>query len=145
MRNTKRWLIVFIITFALLSVIGLALSIVNKEDKIDSQTEAGSLEDENIINNPSGVPRVVSVNPSVVNVESDFSYYLKIVDSDSDISNLEIEILEGPEWMKFDESEFHLYGNPEIELSNSVNVKLRISDGDNIIIHKFYMLVVDKK
>lgn len=137
MRNSLRKKI-FILGFPLLSAVLITVSLVTKGDDFDTRSSASETPV-----STSGIPQVVSVNPSTATVGEPFTYYLRIVDSDNELDDLEVSVSEAPSWMIFDEENYVLYGTPVLYDSDTQKVVLELSDGINDIEYKFYLLILD--
>ncbi len=146
MQKRNKWLYIFIIVFIAVSVSAITPAVIRNNLSFDSRTDAadGSLDNGSNDDTVFGTPRVVSVDPTVVYVGELFNYYLKIVDSDTDISEISIILLTAPDWILFDDNEMKIYGIPEIDTSDTVKIELLIDDGKNAIVHEFYLLIMER-
>lgn len=142
MRDSKKWTYIFLIIFTGISISAITPAVIKNRQTFDSRTEA-SEQVEQGRDEISGTPRVVSVAPTVVYAGQEFNFFLKIVDSDTDLSDIEVELIEAPGWVLFDKEALKIHGTPVLGVSDTERVELKIDDGLNSITYKFYLLVVE--
>jgi hypothetical protein len=87
----------------------------------------------------SGVPYIISLAPIVVYEGEKYEYHIKVVDSNTDEEELEIEYLEGPDWLILKRN--ILEGTPPSGSVGTFKIVLRVSDGVNTSSQESYILV----
>lgn len=135
--------IAFIILFPLISTVAIVVSIaINRRSAdIDSRSQAGELEVEEISQERiKGIPVIITVAPQVAYEREPFSYTLKVVDSDSPIEDIQVRLVDAPEWLGI-RDRFELYGIPVITGSTTQKVVVEVSDGLNRTDQTFYLVI----
>ncbi len=140
--RTRKFLL-FLIPILCFVMIGVSV-FANRKGNLDSTVSA----DEEILNDSStqlpGVPRVISIDPKSAVEGKNFSYYLRIVDSDTPQESIIMSVKEAPDWLKADPSSFLLYGIPVYSNRDTEKVTLTITDGSHSIEHTFYLLITSQ-
>lgn len=137
MRLQKRK-IIFFLAFPLLSALFIALAFFTRANSLDTESKAG--EEESKVVDISGIPQIVTVHPTSATEGELFEYRLKITDSDTDLDNINVRIVEAPSWIFFREK-FLLSGIPAIGDNNVQRVIIEFNDGKNFVKEEFYLLV----
>jgi len=91
------------------------------------------------VRNPTGVPYIINLPPLVVREGEVYEYRVRVVDSDTEIENLELEYVEGPEWL--DIEGFVLKGVAPSGSRGTYKIVLTVSDGYNTSTKEDYILV----
>lgn len=91
------------------------------------------------VRNPTGVPYIINLPPLVVREGEVYEYRARVVDSDTEIGNLELEYVEGPEWL--DLEGLVLKGVAPSGSKGTYKIVLTVSDGYNTSTKEDYILV----
>ena len=102
-------------------------------EKTDIKSEVMSVTDY------SNYPAVVNIAPTNAYVDKTYSYTLKIVDQDTDMENIQVNLFEGPKWLLV--NGFEVYGIPLGSDIGTSKITLRVSDGSHVVYEQFYILV----
>ena len=103
----------------------------------DSQFE----EEEEEKNVGDGIPYVVSQAPVSVYVGDIYEYVPRLVDIDTDISDLSLELIDAPDWLYLDNG---VVMGVAPEVVNTYSFVLKVSDGYNSFQQKSYILVQER-
>lgn len=103
----------------------------------DSQFE----EEEEEKNVGDGIPYVVSQAPISVYVGDIYEYVPRLVDIDTDISDLSLELIDAPDWLYLDNG---VVMGVAPEVVNTYSFVLKVSDGYNSFQQKSYILVQER-
>jgi hypothetical protein len=91
------------------------------------------------VESDTGVPYIISL-PPIVAVEGQlYEYYVGVVDTDTDVENLGLEYVSGPDWLELED--MILRGIPPQGSSGTYKIVLRVSDGYNSSTQEEYILV----
>jgi hypothetical protein len=88
------------------------------------------------------VPYIVSLPPIVGYEGEEYLYFIRVVDEDTDIKDLTIEYVEGPNWLSIEN--MVLSGEVPLGSSGSYKIVLRVSDGMNSSTQESYILVISE-
>jgi hypothetical protein len=91
------------------------------------------------VRSPTGVPYIINLPPLVVREGEVYEYRVRVLDSDTEIENLELEYVEGPEWL--DLEGFVLKGVAPSGSKGTYKIVLKVSDGYNSSTKEDYILV----
>lgn len=91
------------------------------------------------IRNPTGVPYIINLPPLVVREGEVYEYRVRVLDSDTEIQDLELEYVQGPEWL--DLNDFVLKGVAPSGSKGTYKIVLTVSDGYNSSTKEDYILV----
>jgi hypothetical protein len=91
------------------------------------------------VRNPTGVPYIINLPPLVVREGEIYEYRVRVVDSDTEIEDLELEYVEGPEWLALEG--FVLKGVAPNGSKGTYKIVLTVSDGYNTSTKEDYILV----
>jgi hypothetical protein len=91
------------------------------------------------VRSPTGVPYIINLPPLVVREGEVYEYRVRVLDSDTEIENLELEYVEGPEWL--DLEGFVLKGVAPSGSKGTHKIVLKVSDGYNSSSKEDYILV----
>lgn len=128
-------LIAFVILFGLFSTVGITLANMKLQNRLnEAQEEVEGMKD------ISGVPRVVNLAPIEVYVADNYEYTLSVVDSDSDLGEISLSLIESPSWIKAEG--FRIHGVPSALDVGTHTVRYSLSDGVNTVVNSFYIVVV---
>ena len=103
----------------------------------DSQFE----EEEEEKNVGDGIPYVVSQAPISVYVGDIYEYVPRLVDIDTDVSDLSLELIDAPDWLYLDNG---VVMGVAPEVVNTYSFVLKVSDGYNSFQQKSYILVQER-
>lgn len=103
----------------------------------DSQFE----EEEEEKNVGDGIPYVVSQAPVSVYVGDIYEYVPRLVDIDTDVSDLSLELIDAPDWLYLDNG---VVMGVAPEVVNTYSFVLKVSDGYNSFQQKSYILVQER-
>lgn len=108
---------------------------------VHDKEEMGEDLSENIlgVRNPTGVPYIINLPPLVVREGEVYEYRVRVVDSDTEIENLELVYVEGPEWLALEG--FVLKGVAPSGSKGTYKIVLTVSDGYNTSTKEDYILV----
>lgn len=84
-------------------------------------------------------PAIANIAPNTAVVDDLYRYDLVIVDSDSVMNNINIELLESPNWLKVDG--LSILGIPKANNLGSNKVVIKVSDEKQSIFSTFYIFV----
>ena len=130
-RKTKLILSGSLVLFLVLSSIIMSLE---RNSKVGVEKEIQGVVD--LYN----IPKIVTVAPvSVINGE-EYTYPVRFNDGDTDVKELVLSVVEGPEWLSVD-------GNVVSGVARGAGtyrVVLRVSDGENYSERKHYILVEER-
>lgn len=125
--------VVFFLSF------GIVYAILNNKEE---EGVLGATNDESIlegVESTFGTPYVVSSAPVEMEEGGLYEYYPRIEDSNSDIADLTLELLEGPDWLGI--SNMAVIGNVPYGIDGTFEYVIRVSDGINSSSQKNYILV----
>lgn len=88
-----------------------------------------------------GIPYVVSQAPVSVYVGDIYEYVPRLVDIDTDISDLSLELIDAPDWLYLDNG---VVMGVAPEFANTYSFVLKVSDGYNSFQQKSYILVQER-
>ncbi len=91
------------------------------------------------VRNPTGVPYIINLPPLVVREGEVYEYRVRVLDSDTEIQDLELEYVEGPEWLDLDD--LVLKGVAPSGSKGTYKIVLTVSDGYNSSTKEDYILV----
>lgn len=91
------------------------------------------------VRSPTGVPYIINLPPLVVREGEVYEYRVRVLDSDTEIENLELEYVEGPKWL--DLEGFVLKGVAPSGSKGTYKIVLKVSDGYNSSTKEDYILV----
>ncbi|HRY22166.1 MAG TPA: hypothetical protein P5311_00130 [Candidatus Dojkabacteria bacterium] len=91
------------------------------------------------VRNPTGVPYIINLPPLVVREGEVYEYRVRVLDSDTEIEGLELEYMEGPEWLNLEG--FVLKGVAPSASRGTYKIVLKVSDGYNSSTKEDYILV----
>jgi len=91
------------------------------------------------VRNPTGVPYIINLPPLVVREGEMYEYMVRALDSDTEMEDLKLEYVEGPEWLELEG--FVLKGVAPSGSSGTYKIVLRVSDGYNSSTKEDYILV----
>jgi hypothetical protein len=91
------------------------------------------------VRNSMGVPYITNLPPLVVREGEIYEYRIKISDSDTDLKDLELKYVEGPEWLGLEG--LVLKGFVPSGSKGSYKIVLTVSDGYNTSTKEEYILV----
>lgn len=94
---------------------------------------------ESIVENMTHAPEVISSPPLTADIDKNYLYYLRIFDNDTNVGNITVSILEGPDWLYVDNYSKLVYGVPLVR--GDYKVVLELNDGYNTSQHSFYIVV----
>jgi len=105
------------------------------------QTDAGEETQEDVlgVRNITGVPYIISLPPIVAVQGELYQYRVRVTDRDTDLENLTLEYVSGPEWLELEGQV--LEGIAPEESVGSYKIVLRVSDGYNSSTQEEYILV----
>jgi hypothetical protein len=89
--------------------------------------------------NPTGVSYITNLLPLVVREGEIYEYRVRVSDSDTEVENLKLEYVEGPEWLRLED--FVLKGVAPSGSRGTYKIVLRVSDGYNSSTKEDYILV----
>ena len=137
MGESRKVKILLSLIFVLLIGIGsLVYSYYNPKVREDSEDE---VKGEYVI---TGVPYIITVPPIVAYEGEEYVYFLRVVDSDTSIKELKLEITEGPSWLELDD--LVLRGTPPSGSSGTYDLILKVSDGSNSSVQRGYIIVEEE-
>jgi hypothetical protein len=142
--QASRNLILAVFTVLSVSLIALSIYVRNRGD-YDTRSEASSQpQSAFVLNNDDlqGIPSVISVDPKTATEDQYFTYYMNVVDSDNELNELDMYLLESPTWLHFDPENQHFFGMPKLGELDTEKVVLQIDDGENLVEHTFYLLIL---
>ncbi|HQA98719.1 MAG TPA: hypothetical protein PLG10_00590 [Candidatus Dojkabacteria bacterium] len=88
-----------------------------------------------------GIPYVVSQAPVSVYVGDIYEYVPRLVDIDTDVSDLSLELIDAPDWLYLDNG---VVMGVAPEVVNTYSFVLKVSDGYNSFQQKSYILVQER-
>ena len=88
-----------------------------------------------------GIPYVVSQAPISVYVGDIYEYVPRLVDIDTDVSDLSLELIDAPDWLYLDNG---VVMGVAPEVVNTYSFVLKVSDGYNSFQQKSYILVQER-
>lgn len=88
-----------------------------------------------------GIPYVVSQAPISVYVGDIYEYVPRLVDIDTDVSDLSLELIDAPDWLYLDSG---IVTGVAPEFANTYSFVLKVSDGYNSFQQKSYILVQER-
>lgn len=135
MRRSKLLKFFLFLFFVFSTASGLSLYVVNSEEEIEEDLSENVLG----IRNPTGIPYIINLPPLVVREGENYEYRVRISDSDTEIEDLELEYVEGPDWLELED--FLLEGVAPIGSKGTYKIVLRVSDGYNTSTKEDYILV----
>ncbi len=91
------------------------------------------------VRNPTGVPYIINLPPLVIQEGEMYEYRVRALDGDTVAENLELEYVEGPEWLKLED--FVLKGVAPSRSKGTYKIVLKVSDGYNSSTKEDYILV----
>jgi hypothetical protein len=91
------------------------------------------------VGSDTGIPYIISLPPIVAVEGGLYEYYVGVVDTDTDVENLTLEYVSGPEWLELED--MVLKGVVPIGSSGTYKIVLRVSDGYNSSTQEEYILV----
>jgi len=91
------------------------------------------------VRNPTGVPYIINLPPLVVREGEIYEYRVRILDSDTELRELELEYVDGPEWLNLEG--FVLKGVAPSGSRGTYKIVLTVSDGYNNSTKEEYILV----
>lgn len=91
------------------------------------------------VRNPTGVPYIINLPPLVIQEGEMYEYRVRALDGDTVAENLELEYVEGPEWLKLED--FVLKGVAPSGSKGTYKIVLKVSDGYNSSTKEDYILV----
>lgn len=135
MNEGRKFKIIFSLIFVILiTVFALVNTFLKKEDFSNTQNyEVKGQTD------TSGFPYIITLPPVVGYEGILYEYYVKSVDSNTDVEDLFVEYLDGPSWLSMEENV--LRGVPPLGSSGSYKIVLRVSDGYNTSSQENYILI----
>lgn len=90
----------------------------------------------------SGIPYITNLAPTSVSEGEEYIFVPKLIDADSNIGELVLELVEAPFWLNLSDSV--LRGIPPMGNTGVFKVVLRVSDGNNSSSQEIYILVIEK-
>ncbi|MBP8979385.1 hypothetical protein KBG23_02815 [Candidatus Dojkabacteria bacterium] len=90
------------------------------------------------------IPKIISVPPMFATVGELYEYFPKVMDNDTDIEYLTLELVSAPEWLTLGLDNVVRGYIPVDAVGETVNFVLRVSDGYNSSSQDNYILIVDK-
>lgn len=90
-----------------------------------------------------GVPKIVSLPPMFAVAGELYEYFPKVMDSDTDVNSLTLELVSAPEWLSLGLNNVVSGYVPVDAVGYTVNFVLRVSDGYNSSDQDNYILIVD--
>jgi len=124
---------IFFISFLLVISIAVGVVILKEDKSVDPRSSAE--EQDNI----EGIPNIITVPPQSIQIGEEYFYNVKVVDADSDLVELDLELIEGPDWLV--KEGFILSGTPEEEELGQHKVVIRVSDEETYEEQAFYIVV----
>jgi hypothetical protein len=88
---------------------------------------------------PTGVPYIINLPPLVVREGEVYEYRVRVLDSDTENENIDLEYVEGPEWLELEG--FVLKGVAPSGSRGTYKIVLKVSDGYNTSTKEDYILV----
>jgi hypothetical protein len=88
---------------------------------------------------PTGVPYIINLPPLVVREGEVYEYRVRVLDSDTENENIDLEYVEGPEWLELEG--FVLKGVAPSGSRGTYKIVLTVSDGYNTSTKEDYILV----
>ena len=138
--------VLFFIAFLLVSFIPLYVYIFLSPDtkkanpqNNTSNTTQNANEDVKGVFDIATYPQIEDTPSPNVKAESQYDYYLKGIDSDTNPDQLTYTILEGPAWLYINGN--HIYGFPGKSDLGTYQIDIRVSDGEHSTDKVFYVVV----
>ena len=133
----------FFVYFTVISVSMILLSIYLRNNVFDIESEASAdkVELNGSLSDISGIPEVINLVPDKAYEDKYFRHTLQITDSDTDLLDLSVELIDGPEWMRL--VGFEIIGWPQVGNNSTQKVTIEITDGEHIIEDSFYIYVTE--
>lgn len=91
------------------------------------------------VRNPTGVPYIINLPPLVIREGEVYEYRVRVLDSDTEMEDLELVYAEGPEWLALEG--FVLKGVAPNGSKGTYKIVLTVSDGYNTSTKEDYILV----
>lgn len=139
--NSEKRKLLFFILFPLIASISIVVSVVINQNSSIGDTRSAASDVEEVPAITSGIPRIVTVAPQSAYVGEDFSYTVKVADSDTELEDITLELIEAPAWLRI-RDRFDLYGKPVIVGGNTQKVVVEVTDGKHITTQTFYLLIL---
>jgi hypothetical protein len=135
MKGSRKMKVLFSVFFLTLMV-GLTLGYLRFYPQ---EVEEDVQEDVLGVSNDVGVPYIVSLPPIVATPGELYEYYVRVVDRDSSVQDLQLEYVSGPYWLELDD--MVLRGFVPEGSSGTYKIVLRLTDGYNSSTQEEYILV----
>ena len=122
---------------------GIVFAVLNNKEREEEEGVLGTSNEESILEGAKstyGVPYIVSTPSLEIEEGQIYEYYPRIEDADTDASALQMELVEGPDWLVV--SGMQVIGNVPYESEGTFQYTIRVSDGENTTSQKNYILVI---
>lgn len=135
-KNARR--ITFLILFVIIVILTIAVVYATEKQSLDDRAKASQIENETLSYN--SIPYVVSEAPISAYIGEEYSYLVRVVDSDTEQEDLVLTLKEAPAWLRID-AQFTILGTPGITDVGDKRVVLEVNDGINKIEEVFFIKV----
>lgn len=137
MSTKQKQILVAVLLFLTLNAVFISVAyIIRSQFNNENATASENIE---VLNDNINPPKIVNQNPSVAYVGSRYSFFPKIMDSDTEVSEIVVTLKTSANWLKYQNGE--LYGYPAFEDIGTVKVNLELFDGFNRQEVVYYILV----
>ena len=124
---------IFFFSFLLVISIAVGVVIIQKNKSVDPRSSAKEVE------NIENIPNIITVPPQSASPGEEYLYNVKVVDADSDLEDLELKLIQSPEWLT--KNGYILQGTPGEEDLGQHKVVIKVSDGETFEEQTFYLVV----
>jgi hypothetical protein len=133
--------ITILLLFSLIIISMISVSLVVKKKYLDKKESSEVVLTESVkgTTNLSNVPIIKNIAPTNAFIGQEYRFDPAIMDADTYFSNLTLQVVQGPTWLKVDG--LSVVGIPPFYAEETNKIVLKISDGDNFTLFTFYILV----